>query len=247
MSSMAVPFNIALTGTDRSFALVRSRERIGLVGVVRRKAKHEGIMDVESVKKYFQTEKGEEIAPLLDDLPSRFLEPLVLYGLRIDLIERGRVVCSMKIPRRLLNTHNSLHGGATATMVDLVGSAAICTMGAPTVGVSVEINVTYLDAAYADEDIEIEAKILRIGKAIAVVSVEFKNKKTGKVFARGRHTKYLAIGHPFIKLLAVHVAEATLAGFITLLRNTRNVGDDLLLQRYLNIIFNIGALASARV
>lgn len=48
------------------------------------------------------------------------------------------------------NTHNSLHGGATATLVDLVGSAAIHTMGAPQVGVSVEINVSYLDAAYLD-------------------------------------------------------------------------------------------------
>lgn len=43
---------------------------------------------------------------------------------------------------------NSLHGGATATLVDLVGSAVIYTVGAPSVGVSVEINVSYLDGAY---------------------------------------------------------------------------------------------------
>jgi hypothetical protein len=48
------------------------------------------------------------------------------------------------------NTGNFLHGGATATLVDLVGSAVIYTVGAPTTGVSVEINVSYLDAAYAD-------------------------------------------------------------------------------------------------
>lgn len=41
-----------------------------------------------------------------------------------------------------------MHGGATATLVDLVGSAAIFTVGAPSVGVSVEINVSYLDAAF---------------------------------------------------------------------------------------------------
>ena len=48
------------------------------------------------------------------------------------------------------NSGNSLHGGATATLVDLVGSAAIHTIGANQVGVSVEISVSYLDAAYAD-------------------------------------------------------------------------------------------------
>ncbi|XP_054821624.1 uncharacterized protein LOC129320282 [Prosopis cineraria] len=150
-------------------------------------------MDVESVKRYFQLEKGNEIASVIHELPSRFLEPLVMSGLRVDLIEPGRVVCSFKIPPRLLNSFNSLHGGATSTLVDLLGSAAIYSAGAPEVGVSVEINVTYLDAAYADEDIEIEARTLRVGKAVAVVSVEFKRKKTGKVFAIGRHTKYLAI------------------------------------------------------
>ena len=49
----------------------------------------------------------------------------------------------------LKNSGNFLHGGATATLVDLVGSAVIFTLGAPATGVSVEINVSYLDAAYA--------------------------------------------------------------------------------------------------
>lgn len=55
--------------------------------------------------------------------------------------------CGSRI-HSLKNTGNSLHGGATAALVDIVGSAAILTMGAPTTGVSVEINVSYLDGAY---------------------------------------------------------------------------------------------------
>ncbi|KAL4613710.1 hypothetical protein ACB092_07G000500 [Castanea dentata] len=72
-------------------------------------------------------------------------------------------------------------------VVDLVGSAVIYGVGAPATGVSVEINVSYLDAAFADEEIEIEARVLRVGKAIGVVSVEFR-KETGKIIAQGRHT-----------------------------------------------------------
>lgn len=43
------------------------------------------------------------------------------------------------------------------------------------------------------EEIEIEAKVLRIGKAIGVATVELRKKSSGKVIAQGRHTKYLAI------------------------------------------------------
>lgn len=42
-----------------------------------------------------------------------------------------------------------MHGGATASLVDLVGSAAIFTV-APSSGVSIEINVSYLDSAFLD-------------------------------------------------------------------------------------------------
>ncbi|KAI4343521.1 hypothetical protein L6164_010860 [Bauhinia variegata] len=115
-------------------------------------------MSLKSAKRFL--EKEGQTASLVDRLPSKFLEPLILNGFRVDLIEPGRVVCSLKIPTRLLNSGNSLHGGATATLVDLMGSMAISTLGFSYTGVSVEINVSYLDAAYADEDIEIEARTL---------------------------------------------------------------------------------------
>jgi acyl-coenzyme A thioesterase 13 len=43
------------------------------------------------------------------------------------------------------------------------------------------------------EEIEIEAKLLRAGKSVGVVSVDFRKKRTGKLIAQGRHTTYLAI------------------------------------------------------
>lgn len=46
------------------------------------------------------------------------------------------------------NAGNFLHGGATATLVDIMGSAVVHTVGAPLTGVSLEISVSYLDAAY---------------------------------------------------------------------------------------------------
>ncbi|KAK8655566.1 hypothetical protein V6N13_108140 [Hibiscus sabdariffa] len=101
--------------------------------------------------------------------------------------------------------------------VDLVGSAVIHTYGLPSTGVSMEITVSYLDIAFVDvcrtffhlhrhriyrfrsvvvgdamqEEIEIEGRALRIGKTVAVVNVKFRRKKTARIFAQARHTKYL--------------------------------------------------------
>ncbi|GMY12673.1 acyl-coenzyme A thioesterase 13-like [Fagus crenata] len=152
-------------------------------------------MELEAVRKYLEKGGGEDDknASIINGLPLRFFESFTMQGLRVDLIEPGRLICSFKVPQRLLNAGNFLHGGATATLVDLVGSAVIYTVGPPITGVSVEINVSYLDAAYVDEEIEIEARTLRVGKVIGVVSVEFRKKKTGKIIAQGRHTKYLPV------------------------------------------------------
>ncbi|KAJ8641869.1 hypothetical protein MRB53_018563 [Persea americana] len=149
-------------------------------------------MNLQAVKETLEC-AGEKKAPTLsDDSPEGFYDLFISHGIRVDRIEPGRICCSFKVPQRLLNTGNFMHGGATASLVDLVGSAAIFTV-APASGVSIEINVSYLDSAFLDEELEIEAKVLRVGKTVGVVSVELRKKSTGKIVAQGRHTKYLAI------------------------------------------------------
>ncbi|XP_004503022.1 uncharacterized protein [Cicer arietinum] len=154
------------------------------------------IRELESiVKKYLENEgEGASTTTItVDGLPPLFIEPLIFYGLHLDLMEPGRVVFSMKIPPRLLNG-KYLHGGAIVTLVDVIGAAAIPAAGFPMdSGVSLEINVSHLGAAYVHEEIEIDAKVLRVGKVIAVVSVDFRKKMTGQIFAQGRHTKFLPI------------------------------------------------------
>ncbi|KAL4632803.1 hypothetical protein ACB092_04G077000 [Castanea dentata] len=111
----------------------------------------------------------------INGLPLKFFKHFIMQDLRVDLIEPGRLICTFKM---LVIFY---------MVVDLVSSAVIYGFGAPATRVSVEINISYLDAAFADEEIEIEARVLRVGKAIGVVSVEFR-KETGKIIAEGRHT-----------------------------------------------------------
>ncbi|XP_074270360.1 uncharacterized protein LOC141594048 [Silene latifolia] len=152
-------------------------------------------MEFESIKKYIEKQGKEDEATKIDKLPYKLFDPFIAHGLQATVIEPGRILCTFKVPPRLVNTANTLHGGAIASLVDLMGTAVIFTVavGAPTTGVSVEINVSYLDAVILDEEIEIEAKVLRVGKSIGVVSVELRKKANGKIVAQGRHTKYLPV------------------------------------------------------
>ena len=86
-----------------------------------------------------------------------------------------------------------LLSGVTATLADQLGSAVFFSSGVGTSGVSLEISVSYVDTAAVGEEIEVEAKLLRAGKSVGVVSVDFRKKRSGKLMAQARHTKYLAV------------------------------------------------------
>ncbi|CAM8894697.1 unnamed protein product [Rhodiola kirilowii] len=149
-------------------------------------------MDLEAVKRLL--EKGDNASnSAIDSMRLRFFEPFIMEGLKVEKVEPGLLICSMKVPARFLNAEGFLHGGAKATLVDLVGSAAIFMVGSKMTAVSVEINVSYLDAAFEGEELEIEARVLRVGKPVGVVSVEIRTKASGKVVAQGRHSMYLTV------------------------------------------------------
>ena len=60
---------------------------------------------------------------------------------------------------------------------------------------SLQSSLTYFQpfGLIVQEEIEVEGKLLLAGKSIGVVSVDFRKKKTGKLMAQARHTKYLAV------------------------------------------------------
>ncbi|KGN62226.1 putative esterase F42H10.6 [Cucumis sativus] len=134
-----------------------------------------------------------KLGSAMDDLPFRFFQFFVMSTLRIDLLQPGRILCSLKVPARLINDNNSLRHGASVFLVDTLGHAAVKTLGPPSTGVSLEVNVSFFDAAYLDEEIEIDSNVLRLGKTIAVVNVEIRKKSNGKIIAQGRLTNYTPV------------------------------------------------------
>ncbi|KAA0710524.1 Acyl-coenzyme A thioesterase 13 [Triplophysa tibetana] len=115
----------------------------------------------------------------------------VLNKVEIVSATPGRVVCEMKVAEEHTNKGGTLHGGLTATLVDVISTTAIMytERGAP--GVSVDMNITYMNAAKVGEDVLITAQVLKQGRTLAFATVDLTNKANGKLIAQGRHTKHL--------------------------------------------------------
>uniref|UniRef100_A0A0D9WBN0 Acyl-coenzyme A thioesterase 13 n=1 Tax=Leersia perrieri TaxID=77586 RepID=A0A0D9WBN0_9ORYZ len=146
-----------------------------------------GESGMEAARRVLEQAAGDAPA---GSLPSGFYDAFVLKGIRVDTAQPGRLLCRFTVPSRLLNSGGFLHGGATASLIHLVASAVFHTAGAGSSS-PLEMNISYLDAAFPDEEIEIEAKVLRAGKAVGVAVVELK-KKSGKLIAHARYSNYLA-------------------------------------------------------
>ncbi|RXN22269.1 acyl-coenzyme A thioesterase 13 [Labeo rohita] len=115
----------------------------------------------------------------------------VLSKVEILSASPGKVVCELKVEEEHTNRGGTLHGGLTATLVDMISTTAIMysERGAP--GVSVDMNITYMNAAKIGDDVLITAQVLKQGRTLAFATVDLTNKANGKLIAQGRHTKHL--------------------------------------------------------
>ncbi|KAI3358587.1 hypothetical protein L3Q82_015011, partial [Scortum barcoo] len=115
----------------------------------------------------------------------------VLRKVNVLSASPGKVVCEMRVEEEHTNRGGTLHGGLTATLVDVISTMAVMysERGAP--GVSVDMNITYMTAAKMGEDVLITAQVLKEGRTLAFATVDLTSKTTGKIIAQGRHTKHL--------------------------------------------------------
>ncbi|XP_072880133.1 acyl-coenzyme A thioesterase 13 isoform X2 [Hemitrygon akajei] len=142
--------------------------------------------------------RGQEIWLQCNIIPFEGFGMLVAYSttnlkiyMAVVTTSPGKIVCEMKVEEEHVNRAGNLHGGVTATLVDVVSTTALLSTERALPGVSVDMNITYMNAAKLGEDIIITAEVLKEGKSLAFTTVDVTNKVTGKLLAQGRHTKYL--------------------------------------------------------
>nr|XP_041562564.1 uncharacterized protein APUU_80681A [Aspergillus puulaauensis]BCS30378.1 hypothetical protein APUU_80681A [Aspergillus puulaauensis] len=121
------------------------------------------------------------------------LEPRLLDNLRVTAAKPGTVNFELDIQKEHTNRLSILHGGTIASMVDLGGSLAVASRGLYATGVSTDLNVTYLSSGgKVGDKILAEVTCDKFGKTLAYTSIRFMSPK-GDIFARGSHTKYVAL------------------------------------------------------
>ncbi|XP_037777603.1 acyl-coenzyme A thioesterase 13-like [Penaeus monodon] len=114
-----------------------------------------------------------------------------LSKLRVVAGGNGKCVAEMTVEKEHENRGGTLHGGLTATLIDVVSTMALMTTEKAVPGVSVNINVSYMKAATSGQEIVINAETLRVGRNLAFLSVDITNKESGALIAQGSHTKYI--------------------------------------------------------
>lgn len=116
----------------------------------------------------------------------------VLKNLEVISLENGKCVAEMDIKKEHTNPIGTLHGGLTATLVDVISSYGLSSLEKANVAhVSVNLNIRYLKGGQMGKTIVIESDTVRCGKTLAFLEVTLKDKETGSILAKGEHTKYL--------------------------------------------------------
>jgi acyl-coenzyme A thioesterase 13 len=113
---------------------------------------------------------------------------------RMELIEMsgGRARVRLPVDDSVVNMARTLHGGAIATLVDIVGTMAIMSAdrnGRP--GVTTDLNTSYLSAIPEGDAAIADATALKVGRTMAFVTVDLRREKDGVLAAQGRMTKHL--------------------------------------------------------
>lgn len=141
-------------------------------------------------------------------------------GLVVDRLDANGAECTFLVGPHHCNTFKTLHGGAISTLVDIVGTLAILgstrdhkalasATHSQVAGVSVDLNVSFLNAARNDDELSVSGamaigrraqrtlttplcragRVLKRGKSLAFTEVTIQRKKDGVLVATGRHTK----------------------------------------------------------
>ncbi|CAD5215651.1 unnamed protein product [Bursaphelenchus xylophilus] len=105
--------------------------------------------------------------------------------------EKNRVKVEFTVTEDLTNGWQTLHGGCTATMVDMVTTAALYATDDKDVhpGVSVDMALSYYGPANLGDTVILDATVIRKGRTLAYTKADLYLKGSQKPIAFGTHTK----------------------------------------------------------
>lgn len=99
-------------------------------------------------------------------------------------------MCVFPVTPRVQNRYGTLHGGCVATLVDVVSTVALLTVSQDP-GVSVNIGTNYITPGPGGADVEVDARVTKVGRTLAFMDVTLRTAVGGTTVATGTHCKFL--------------------------------------------------------
>lgn len=106
----------------------------------------------------------------------------------------GRFECELTVTSELTNAFGTLHGGAIATVVDVLTTAALLSTNETRGGVSTDLSCSYVAPAERGCVVSVRCDVVKTGKTLAWMDCVITRVDDGGVIATGRHTKFLPVG-----------------------------------------------------
>ena len=120
-----------------------------------------------------------------------------LVGITVDDVKRDYCRMSMPFRPELEQPMGIVHGGAIATLLDVVVVPAIGTTLEPDVGYStVDMHVQYLNAL-VEETAVAEGWVVKRGRSLVFCDAEIVGERSGKTIARASLTYFLVPSRPY--------------------------------------------------
>ncbi|CAL0304665.1 unnamed protein product [Lupinus luteus] len=123
----------------------------------------------------------------INDFYSKF------YGsfIKVDHIQRGRISSTITVKPPSCNSYGTLHGGSVGSYAELLSTACARTVVAEDKDIFLgEISVSYLSAAPVDSEVLADVSVVKSGRNVTVIAMEFKLKKTGSLIYIAHATFY---------------------------------------------------------
>ncbi|KAM4094587.1 hypothetical protein ACB094_06G206600 [Castanea mollissima] len=160
----------------------------GSITVSNTKEKHPQY--VSAVKLMFEDEEISGSVPEICNTKD-FYSDLIRAHLKPQTILRGRVTCLLSITPAINNVYRSVHGGAVASIAEIVSNACARTVVAEGKELFLgELSISYLSGAQTNAEVLVEGSVVRSGRNLTVVVVEFKLNKTEQLIYTARATFY---------------------------------------------------------
>ncbi|CAE6997411.1 hypothetical protein CFE70_000480 [Pyrenophora teres f. teres 0-1] len=129
--------------------------------------------------------------------PSSPIYQFLLDDIKLTYASKGVVRAQLLLTKNHVNTHGSIHGSVSATLIDWVGGVAIAAWdNRSKAGVSTDIHISYVSGAKVGDTVEIEGKASKVGGTLAFTTAtiwKLQDGRPGPVVATGSHTKFVKI------------------------------------------------------